>query len=91
MTLQQLIEDMNYETRSYSGRGMFGKTCLGVTVDNVAQFCLELGHAIGQHNEQNDDDLIELPRQISTDSMGRSAIVYFPYVAFVDEDFDVYA
>jgi hypothetical protein len=27
--LKQLIEDAGYEYRSYSGRGMFGKSCIG--------------------------------------------------------------
>ena len=31
--MKQLIEDAGYEYRSYSGRGMFGKSCVGVVLD----------------------------------------------------------
>ena len=31
--LKDIIEMAGYETRSYSGRGMYGKECLAFTVD----------------------------------------------------------
>ena len=96
MTLQELIEDLGYDTRSYSGRGMYGTTCLGVSLDkNDLQFMLELGHAMAEHNNEIDtdtpegadeDELIRLPKRVSSDSMGLGSIVYFPNVEYKDED-----
>lgn len=82
MTLQELIEDLGYETRSYSGRGMYGRECLGVTVEDPISFTLELGYAIGQ------EETSELPRRTSWDSMGLDYIVYFPNVPYDGEDED---
>ena len=84
MTLQELIEDLGYETRSYSGRGMYGRECLGVTVDNPIFFALELGQEIGA-NEDCGNWGKNLPR-ISWDSMGLDYIVYFPNVPYDEEN-----
>ena len=88
MTLQELIEDMGYETRSYSGRGMYGDECLGVTVEDPVVFALELGQEIGSNEEyDNFGKFNNLPR-VSWDSMGRDYIVYFPRVPFEGEESD---
>ena len=78
MTLQELIEDLGYETRSYSGRGMYGRECLGVTVDDPVFFALEIGQEMGSNEEYNNFGR-NLPC-VSWDSMGRDYIVYFPNV-----------
>ena len=36
-------EKLGYEVRDYSGRGMFGRQCPGVTVDNANDFIAEIG------------------------------------------------
>lgn len=36
-------ENLGYEVRDYSGRGMFGRQCPGVTVDNANEFIAEIG------------------------------------------------
>lgn len=67
----------------YSGRGMYGETCLGVTVANPANFMLMLGWALGKLDEENawvTDLSADLFDHVSQDSMGRQAIVYFPRV-----------
>lgn len=89
MTLQNLIEKMGYKTRSYSGRGMFGKYCLGVSIDgNLATFLMELGAAIGEHNAEagcTGEERIDLPYSTS-DALGLGTIVYFPNVQYVEAD-----
>lgn len=82
MTLQELIEDLGYETRSYSGRGMYGRECLGVTVEEPVSFALELGEAIGADDERS---FGRLPA-VRWDSMGRDYIVYFPNVPYDGEN-----
>lgn len=50
----------------YSGRWMFGKTCVGIICDN-AYSCIEAAAAQGI-------------RGARTDNMGRSYIVYWPSI-----------
>ncbi len=54
---------------------MYGKECLGVTIDeNVNGFLLELGYELRIHD-------IDVP-QVQTDSMGLNTIVYFPRIPY---------
>ncbi len=36
-------EQLGYEVKEYSGRGMFGRICPSVTVDNYLDFIAEMG------------------------------------------------
>ena len=36
-------EELGYEVKDYSGRGMFGRECPSVTVDNYLDFIAEMG------------------------------------------------
>ena len=82
MTLKELIEDLGYTTRSYSGRCMFGRNCLGVVVSDVPRFLFEAGYSLGLYNGENEDICTERPTEIRFDSMGLDSIVYFPEVEF---------
>lgn len=49
-SLQEMIEDLLLDTRSYSGRYMGGKFCLGVTVESEEEMTMlfyDLGLEIG--------------------------------------------
>ena len=83
---QGLIEEAGYETRSYSGRGMYGKTCLGVDLEGG-----NLGRLLGDLVEMtatSDDpgEAVEIVaeglRSMQTGSMGRGMIVYFEDVSY---------
>ncbi len=83
--LQEMLESAGYDCRSYSGRGMFGQTCLGVSCEIGELFQAILGEV----NETNLDSLWSLQktfREMKTDSMGRGTIVYFPDVEFSDNN-----
>lgn len=67
--LDLLDEDVRYD---YSGRGMYGRECLGLVVDATD---LVVGVALSQ---VFGDDAWDIARNACTDSMGRGAIVYFP-------------
>lgn len=54
----------------YSGRGMYGTTCVGFVIDGS-----EFGLAITMYDVLGEDVRDLTP---STDNMGRSTIVYFP-------------
>lgn len=36
-------ESLGYKVRTYSGRGMYGRICPGVTVENANDFIAEMG------------------------------------------------
>jgi hypothetical protein len=62
----------------YSGRAMYGATCLGFVYDelgDVIQFSYELAQIL------EDDTWYQNSRQ---DSMGLSSIVYWPYIQVVN-------
>jgi hypothetical protein len=86
LVFQGLIEEAGFETRSYSGRGMYGKTCLGVDLEGG-----NLGRLLGDLVEMtatSDDpgEAVEIVaeglRSMQTDSMGRGMIVYFEEVSY---------
>jgi ribosome-binding factor A len=93
--LQKLIEssDTELKIRSYSGRGMFGKQCLGIDV--------ERGQSIGDvfaailEGVANDDSVLngqgleeaaEAFRNMSSDNMGLGTIYYFPNVRYIEDE-----
>ena len=77
--LQSTIENAGYETRSYSGRGMYGKQCLGISSENVIETIVDILHWAFS---EGDDDLYyalsKAMQSAKTDSMGHGLIIYFP-------------
>jgi len=67
-------------SKDYSGRGMMGKTCVGLIISQfVSPFMI--GMKLGQFlalNPDPADDLLELIEGNSTDSLGKGTILYFP-------------
>lgn len=85
--LQKVLEGQGFETRSYSGRGMYGKQCLGVSVSGgFGEFLSALVKGISSIESENMIDLIEEVSKVETDSLGMGTIVYFPKVDFEEED-----
>ena len=81
-----LIEDADYEgiRYDYSGRGMYGSTCLGVTTSSPAGVS---GAIVAQASRRLADldeagltlaSLADLLAGASQDSMGLDAIIYWP-------------
>lgn len=68
----------------YSGRGMYGDTCIGVTFDQYGGNEMELGVLLGQKLDA--DDAYALARNARSDSMGLGTIIYFPNFKFEDEE-----
>jgi hypothetical protein len=98
MNSKELIKILNYcghEPRSYSGRGMYGKKCVGFVVGSGARIfnmVFELASMIFEYYEKDRafkflEDLSDI--NVETDSMGYDTIVYFPSMEWVeDEDED---
>lgn len=72
---ETLVYDIDGEIyEDYSGRGMFGKSCLGITVENLEKSLFKLG------KESLNYDFYQELEWFRTDNMGRSYIIYFPKI-----------
>lgn len=84
-------KELGYPVRSYSGRGMYGKYCVGIELDrgdSAFKLALHLSSELGDSAHfLNDLD-------IRQDSLGLGTILYFPYVEWPkdmpedDEEFE---
>lgn len=80
------FEDLGFETRSYSGRGMFGQECLAITVGDpliaIQEIAYETGAAATRQEEDGEEE-VKMPTNIKMDSMGYEYVVYWPGVPFL--------
>jgi hypothetical protein len=79
MTLQEALNDIyadfiTSEPYAYSGRNMYGRSCLGINLRSTADLFL-LGYALSDAYRD-----VQMPM---TDSMGRGIVVYWPNIEFV--------
>lgn len=70
----------------YSGRAMYGRTCVGFVAPNalIPLVTIALFHVVAE--QEGDADALELIGRAATDSMGMSTIVYFPSLQVRSED-----
>ena len=82
---------IEFEMRDdYSGRKMYGKTCLGFTTDSPlvlhGAICAILAEQ--ERDADNEDEIYEgicwYDLSPNTDSMGRSSILYYPNVQIAE-------
>ena len=92
--LQTACEELAIPCRSYSGRGMYGKECLGIDIDRGAlggTIADLVDHVFGTFDLDKDSDLdavtaiTEALRRMASDSMGMGMIYYFPGIPFTDD------
>lgn len=77
-------EDGPENVSSYSGRGMYGKKCLGISCGNERFFIADLFMWC-----QNMEEVRACADEITgmkSDSLGRGHIVYFPAIEYVSDD-----
>jgi len=74
LMIRKLKED-GWRVRSYSGRGMNGKCCVGVDVDSVGE-TVAVGAFLGN----------DCPGEPSYDNMGRGFVVYWPHVPWPESE-----
>ena len=100
---REAIENAGYVTRSYSGRAMYGKKCLGFETSRnqspiraTAEIMVELGDRC-RYKEGSQDlelsDFAEFFSDVKEDSMGLGMIIYFPEIVWNeawDEEDDSY-
>lgn len=86
------ICDLNYYSvefyNGYSGRGMYGKKCVGIT--GQTEGCrFVIAEVIKEAHNTKDADFEELVDTIlnfSQDSMGRDVILYWSDIAAIEEE-----
>ena len=89
-----ILENTSYDVRSYSGRGMYGKECLGITINRrngVGDFVAEVLESINdlddpEFTQRVLGDFAEILRGMCVDSMGLGQIIYFPDISYSEED-----
>lgn len=80
-----LLEDAGLETRSYSGRNMYGSQCVAFEAESESDMIEAI---IDVMSKVAYDDIEKLPsmavmlKGARTDSMGRGLIIYFPKLAY---------
>ena len=78
---QFVSENTQYKLyENYSGRGMFGRKCLGVVVrsgDSFMDFLIELTKYLDEQGIEDMDCELE---SASYDDLGKDTIVYFPRI-----------
>ena len=88
-TIVKVAEYLGYDVRSYSGRGMNKKTCLGITTnDDIIQFITGIGRTIlydGYFEEYEMEDrvgtFLDIIEHMKSDHMGQAMIYYWPKIS----------
>jgi hypothetical protein len=89
MNLQELLERMGVETRSYSGRFMYGKECLAVTLDRdespyrlmgdiMQDLCEQTIELCDAKQDVDHSDILRAIKNTKMDSLGTGTILYWP-------------
>ena len=95
--LYERLEEEGLSVRDdYSGRCMFGRTCFGIVVDNIATAIYDLANTLQSIiDEDPESDLADDAEAFieydgfdtcSTDNMGLRYIVYFTDITVAKED-----
>jgi len=71
-------EDIRWD---YSGRGMYGRECVGLTCSESEMFGF-----IGEVARATEDDDWDWVKDVRSDSMGLDTIWYWPNVSVEEED-----
>lgn len=67
--------DLDIQIQSYSGRGMYGRVCLGVVLSSIDEV-FRLGQELYE---------LEFPK-LRSDNMGMDMIVYWPDLELTEKD-----
>lgn len=91
-SFQTLLEETSYIPQSYSGRGMYGRTCLSVSLNKETTIGMFVGSILEtlQYNIESYDydmDIFNEVREaflnMQTDQMGMGIVVYFPEIKYI--------
>lgn len=65
----------------YSGRAMYGSTCLGIIVTGPADI---MRFTLGLESVLSDDDILHILEDVRTDNLGLDTVLYMPRVTVGD-------
>lgn len=89
---KEAIEDAGYSVFSYSGRGMYGKRCLGIettrlqnSIQATAEIIGNLAETCRFDEELEIQDFIEMFSNVCQDSLGLGSVIYFPDIDWDEE------
>lgn len=91
--LIQLIKDAGYEPYPYSGRGMYGHRCVGLTchkiqeaIADLFETCMnqDMDEFVKSVNQvmQEHQELCQIIKDSQYDNLGFSEVLYFPTVSW---------
>jgi hypothetical protein len=80
----ELLEEAGFEPFSYSGRGMYGKRCVAVTVTSFGRFFADILLAL-EGEETDLEELASIFEGMHWDSMGYDSVCYFPRIPWADD------
>jgi len=88
--IREAIEAV-YEVRDYSGRAMFGKSCVGITVEDPIKAVLEIVEEFYRSTdiEEEPDALPDLCYELKNhrvDTMGLGSILYWPEIPWEEDE-----
>ena len=87
--LEEFANEYDCKLRThYSGRGMYGQSCIGFVTD-LSPFSLGLELALFLDRENKSEMIDTFSRaRVNQDSMGLSSIIYFPSIQAEEQDED---
>lgn len=80
------LDPERHVCRSYSGRFMYGRTCFGIvgSISEYTEFMLAI-----ERSDEGFEYTNKMAEVVTTDSMGRDMIFYFPGVSILAEDDEI--
>jgi len=77
-TFVEILSDLDYEPRSYSGRNMFGRQCVGIEVEDLHEL-YDIGYNVAEAiADRGMSTVASSPGTPVFDQLGRGIIVYWP-------------
>ncbi len=83
----KILTERGADVRAYSGRFMFGKRCIGVSIDSNAYGLIAECVAVIE-DEQERLELVKIFRNTKEDSLGLGSIIYWPNMLWDSETMD---
>jgi len=90
MTTEEFTEILESGTNEiindYSGRGMFGETCVGFTAADIREAFGVFADCLSEIEDADERDaFVKCFRYVQTDSMGFDTIFYFPQMRTTED------
>ena len=77
-------DDVSVRT-DYSGRSMYGRTCVGAVMSDMQDAVGLVGWIVAQADAAEQENVAEALSNCRFDSMGRRTIIYWPSIKLAEE------